>query len=53
MSKPRVFVSRIIAVKALEKLSGEADIEVWQDDLPPSYEVLTEKVGDVKGLLSL
>ena len=53
MSKPRVFVSRIIADKALEKLSGEADIEVWPDELPPPYEVLTEKTIDVEGLLSL
>jgi glyoxylate reductase len=53
MPKPRVFVSRIIAEKALEKLSSEADIEVWQDELPPPYEVLTEKVRDAEGLLSL
>ena len=53
MSRPRVFVSRIIAEKALEKLSEEADIEVWQDELPPSYEVLTEKIHDAEGLLSL
>ena len=53
MSRPRVFVSRIIAEKALEKLSEEADIEVWQDELPPPYEVLSEKVRDAEGLLSL
>ncbi len=53
MSKPKVFVSRIIAKKAMEKLSTAADIEVWQDELPPPYEVLIEKVCDVAGLLSL
>ena len=53
MSKPKVFVSRIIAEKALQKLSTAADIEVWQDELPPPYEVLTEKVRDGEGLLSL
>ena len=53
MSRPRVFVSRIVAEKALEKLSEEADIEVWQDELPPPYEVLSEKVRDAEGLLSL
>lgn len=53
MSKPKVFVSRIIADKALERLSAAADIDVWQDELPPPYEVLTEKVSDVEGLLSL
>jgi glyoxylate reductase len=53
MSRPRVFVSRIIADKALERLSTAADIDVWQVELPPPYEVLTEKVRDVEGLLSL
>ncbi|UCD10213.1 MAG: D-glycerate dehydrogenase [Dehalococcoidales bacterium] len=53
MSKPKVFVSRIIAEKALEKLSAAAGIEVWQDELPPPYEILTEKVRDIEGLLSL
>jgi glyoxylate reductase len=53
MSKPKVFVTRIIADKALEKLSGAADIEVWQEELPPPYGVLTEKIRDTEGLLSL
>jgi len=53
MSKPKVFVSRIIAEKALENLSTVANLEVWQDELPPPYEVLIEKVRDVEGLLSL
>ena len=53
MSRPKVFVSRIIADKALERLSTAADIDVWQGELPPSYEVLTEKVRDAEGLLSL
>jgi len=53
MSKPRVFVSRLVADKALEKLFEAADIDVWQDELPPPYEVLIDKVHDVEGLLSL
>ena len=53
MSRPKVFVSRIIADKALERLSTAAEIDVWQGELPPSYEVLTEKVRDAEGLLSL
>ncbi|MBN2240290.1 MAG: D-glycerate dehydrogenase [Dehalococcoidales bacterium] len=53
MSKPKVFVSRIIADKALDKLAAETEMEVWQEELPPSYEILTEKVRNVEGFLSL
>ncbi len=53
MTKPKVFVSRIIAEKAIDKLKKEAEVEVWPDELPPSYEVLTGKIRDVQGLLSL
>jgi glyoxylate reductase len=53
MAKPKVFVSRIIAEKALKKLARETEMEVWQEELPPSYKVLSEKVRKVEGLLSL
>jgi len=53
MEKPRVFVSRIISDVAIEKLSKEADVEIWPEELPPSYEILTEKVRNAEGLLSL
>jgi glyoxylate reductase len=53
MAKPKVFVSRIIADKALQKLAVETEMEVWMEELPPSYEVLTDKVREVEGLLSL
>ena len=53
MTKPKVFVSRIIADKAMEKLATETEMEVWQEELPPPYEVLTEKVRTAGGLLSL
>lgn len=53
MIKPKVFVSRIIAQKALEKLEKETDMELWREELPPPYEVLTEKVRRTEGLLSL
>ena len=32
MAKPRVFVSRIIAQEALEKIAQMAEMEVWQDE---------------------
>lgn len=51
--KPKVFVSRLIDREALDMIAEIAEIEVWRDELPPSYEVLLEKVKDVDGLLSL
>jgi glyoxylate reductase len=53
MAKPRVFVSRIIPDAGLEKIHEIADAEVWQDELPPPYETLLEKVRGVDGLVCL
>ena len=56
MSKPRLFVTRIIPPKGLDMvqaLSADYDIEVWQDPLPPAYDALIEKVKGLTGLLCL
>ncbi len=56
MSKPKIFVTRIIPEKGLEmvrSLSADYDIEIWQDPLPPRYEILLEKVKGLAGLLCL
>ena len=53
MAKPRVFVSRIIAQEALDKIAQVTEMELWQDEMPPPHEVLLEKVRDIDGLLSL
>lgn len=53
MSKPKVFVTRVLPQSALDKIAEVADMEVWQDELPPPREVLMEKVKDIDGLLSL
>ena len=53
MSKPRVFVTRIIPDKGLELLHEAAEVEVWPEELPPPYEVLLEKVKGLDGLLTL
>lgn len=53
MSKPKVFVTRILPQAALDKIAAVADMEVWQDELPPSREFMLEKVKDIDGLLSL
>ncbi len=56
MTKPCVFVTRQIPPKGLEMVQSLAvtyDIEVWQDPLPPAYDVLLQKVKGVTGLYCL
>jgi glyoxylate reductase len=43
MIKPRVFVTRVIAQEALDKIAQVTEMEVWPEELPPPYEVLLEK----------
>lgn len=51
--KPKVFVSRLIPEQGLDLVRQEFDAEIWQDEMPPSREVLLEKISDKVGLLSL
>jgi glyoxylate reductase len=53
MSKPRVFVSRIIPDAGMERIQATADAEIWPGDVPPPYEVLLEKVKGIDGLVCL
>jgi len=50
---PRVFITRSIAAEALDIMRAVADIEVWPDELPPSYDVLKEKACDADALLTM
>jgi glyoxylate reductase len=53
MSKPKVFVTRLIPGPGLEMIQEAAQMEVWQEELPPTYEVLQEKIRGLDGLLCL
>ncbi|MFN8595252.1 MAG: D-glycerate dehydrogenase [Anaerolineae bacterium] len=56
MSKPRLFVTRVIPPKGLDllrPLEAEYDLEVWPNPLPPAYDVLASKVNGLTGLLCL
>ncbi len=56
MTKPRIFVTRMIPEKGLDMVQGLAsdyDVEVWQDPLPPAYDVLLQKARGVAGLYCL
>ncbi|MFO7585727.1 MAG: D-glycerate dehydrogenase [Anaerolineales bacterium] len=53
MSKPKVFVTRVIRDKGLNLVKEFCDAEIWPEELPPSREVLLEKVRGVEGILCL
>jgi glyoxylate reductase len=53
MTQPKIFVTRRIPEKGLKAIQHEADIEVWQDPLPPPYETLLQKVQGIDGLVCL
>ncbi len=53
MSKPRVYVTRLIPDEGLQAILAACDAEVWEGELPPPREVLLEKVKGKQGLLSL
>lgn len=53
MTKPKVFVSRIIPDRGLELLRASVNLEVWPEELPPAYEVLLQKIKGIDGLVCL
>jgi glyoxylate reductase len=53
MSKPKVFVSRIIPDRGIEMLREKVDLEIWPDELPPAHDVLLQKVKGIDGLVCL
>ena len=53
MAKPKVFVTRRIAQVALDRIAAEADMELWPEELPPSYDLILQKAGQADGLLTL
>jgi len=53
MERPRVFITRLIAQEALDMIAQVTEMEVWPEELPPSYDVLVEKARGVDGLLTL
>lgn len=53
MSKPKVFVTRIIPDKGLELIKDFCEVDLWEDRLPPSREELLKRVQGVDGLLCL
>jgi glyoxylate reductase len=53
MSRPRVFVSRIIPDEGLRRIRDGADAAVWEDDLPPPRDALLRAIEGCDGVLTL
>ncbi len=53
MARPKVFVTRRLPAPGLDRMRDIADVEVWQDELPPPENILLEKVPGVHGLVCL
>jgi glyoxylate reductase len=53
MSKAKVFVTRVIPAAGLDRVREFCDADVWTEPLPPTADVLRQKVSGCDGLLSL
>ena len=53
MSKPKVFVTRIVPDKGLEVVRDFCQVDLWQDELPPTRAELLQHIRGVDGLLCL
>lgn len=53
MSKPKVFVTRVIPDKGLDLVKDFCEVDLWEGDLPPSRAELIQHVQGMDGLLSL
>ena len=51
--KPKVFVTRHLPEIARAELEQACDVDIWDFETPPPYEVLLERVADKTGLLCL
>ncbi len=52
MARPKVFVTRVRIPESVELLERHFDVEVWQPNVPPPRDVMTEKVQEVVGILT-
>ncbi len=51
--KPKVLITRIIPEVGLTQIEAACAAEVWPDPLPPPADVLSAKIADCDGLVSL
>jgi glyoxylate reductase len=53
MSKPKVFVTRRILEPAMKMVLESCQADLWPDEIPPSHEIILERVRGADGLLCL
>lgn len=53
MARPKVFVTRLIPEEGLAMIRELADMELWEEELPPPHDVLLSHVRDADGVVSL
>ncbi|HLO30078.1 MAG TPA: D-glycerate dehydrogenase, partial [Anaerolineales bacterium] len=53
MSKPKVFVTRLIPEMGLEIIRDFCEVDLWPDELPPARAELLQHVRGIEGLLCL
>lgn len=53
MSKPKVFITRRIPDAGLNLIYAECEVDLWDQDLPPTKTELLQHVPGVDGILSL
>lgn len=53
MSRPKIFITRLIPAPGLKLLESICDADIWIDELPPSREVMLERVQGTDGIISL
>ena len=52
-ARPRVFVARKLPGNALDRLSAQTEMRLWEDELPPPRDVLLAEAREAEGLLTL
>ena len=53
MSRPRVFIARVIPADGLDPVLQACDARVWEDELPPPREELLRAIEGCDGVLTL
>jgi glyoxylate reductase len=53
MSKPRVFITRLIPAAGLDKIRAACDADIWTEQMPPAPDVLLKRLAGCEAVLSL
>lgn len=52
-SRKRIYVTRKLPEEAMNLLESNFEVEIWSNEMPPSKDVIIEKVKNVDGLICL